>query len=124
MELNEYQKQALRTCMPTCRNFEYNALNLTAEVGEAFGKIAKEIRKGHVVVTSNEIKPIFSQLFTLDDYSNLMTEVEKELGDCLWQLSTLCKILGFELEDVAEQNLEKLSSRQRRNVIDGNGDNR
>ena len=32
--------------------------------------------------------------------------------------------MGWDLEDVAQGNLDKLASRQQRGVIDGNGDNR
>jgi NTP pyrophosphatase (non-canonical NTP hydrolase) len=54
----------------------------------------------------------------------LDAELKKEAGDILWQLSGLCQVMGWELEDVATGNLDKLASRQRRGVIDGNGDNR
>jgi hypothetical protein len=32
--------------------------------------------------------------------------------------------MGWDLEDVAQGNLDKLASRKQRGVIDGNGDNR
>lgn len=51
-------------------------------------------------------------------------ELKKEAGDILWQLSGLCSVMGWSLEDTAMQNLMKLASRKERNVIDGNGDNR
>ena len=54
----------------------------------------------------------------------LNAEPKKEAGDILWQLSGLCHVMGWELEDVAQGNLDKLASRQERGVIDGNGDNR
>ena len=34
MTLEEYQKQAMTTCLPTCNNFSYMMLNLVGEVGE------------------------------------------------------------------------------------------
>ena len=51
-------------------------------------------------------------------------EVLKEVGDCLWFVSGLSQMLSADLEFVAIMNLRKLSSRQQRGVIDGNGDNR
>jgi NTP pyrophosphatase (non-canonical NTP hydrolase) len=48
----------------------------------------------------------------------------KELGDVLWYVSQLASELGLELEDIAQANLEKLLSRQRRGVLSGNGDER
>jgi len=50
--------------------------------------------------------------------------LNKELGDVLWYLANLSAELGFSLEEVAFNNLEKLKSRQERNQLHGNGDNR
>ena len=51
-------------------------------------------------------------------------ELMKEAGDILWQLAGLCRVMGWNLDDIAQMNLKKLASRQRRGVIDGKGDNR
>jgi NTP pyrophosphatase (non-canonical NTP hydrolase) len=48
----------------------------------------------------------------------------KELGDVLWYVSQITSELGLELEDIAQANLEKLLSRQRRGVLSGSGDER
>ena len=53
-----------------------------------------------------------------------MNDIKKECGDVMWQMAGLCSVLGFSLEDVCRQNLEKLQSRQQRGLIDGDGDNR
>lgn len=113
MTLEEYQKQAMRTCMASSENFSYMFLNLVGEVGEFASKVAKAIRKNQISVVYNEI------VGTTDD-----EELQKEAGDILWQLSGLCSVMGWKLEDIAQQNLDKLASRQQRNVIDGSGDNR
>jgi NTP pyrophosphatase (non-canonical NTP hydrolase) len=47
-----------------------------------------------------------------------------ELGDVLWYVANLAGDLGFELEWVAQQNLDKLNSRMARGVIKGSGDYR
>ena len=47
-----------------------------------------------------------------------------ELGDVLWYIAQLSSELGFELNDVASENLRKLSSRSKRGVISGSGDSR
>lgn len=119
MTLNEYQKKAMSTCMPSCENFAYMMLNLVGEVGELSSKVAKAIRKNEVSIDNEMLLPIgyaFPEHF-LDD-------VRAEAGDILWQLSGLCEVLGFPLEEVAQKNLDKLASRKKRGVIDGNGDNR
>lgn len=113
MTLEEYQKQAMTTCMASSENFSYMFLNLVGEVGEFASKVAKAIRKNQVSVVYNEI------VGTTDN-----EELQKEAGDILWQLSGLCTVMGWNLEDIAQQNLDKLASRQQRNVIDGSGDNR
>ena len=113
MTLEEYQKRAMTTCMASSENFSYMFLNLVGEVGEFASKVAKAIRKNQISVVYNEI------VGTTDD-----EELQKEAGDILWQLSGLCTVMGWNLEDIAQQNLDKLASRQQRNVIDGSGDNR
>ena len=113
MELNEYQKQAMTTRMVTCDNFSYMMLNLVGEVGEFASKAAKAIRKDDAVVNGNEY-------WTSEALEPLMLEA----GDILWQLAGLCDTFGWTLEQVAEANLAKLASRNRRGVIDGNGDYR
>jgi NTP pyrophosphatase (non-canonical NTP hydrolase) len=48
----------------------------------------------------------------------------KELGDVLWYVSQLATELGLELDEIADTNLQKLLSRQRRGVLSGSGDER
>ena len=50
--------------------------------------------------------------------------IVKELGDVLWYLASLSDILGYTLEEVAEINLKKLKSREVRDRLHGDGDNR
>ena len=125
MELNDYQKRAMETCMPSCENFSYMMLNLVGEVGEFAGKVAKMLRKGAVEIDTVDDKT--SDLFpmmSLPQWVYMQEELKKEAGDMLWQLAGLCHVMGWGLEDVAEGNLDKLASRQKRGVIDGDGDNR
>lgn len=117
MELNEYQKQAMTTCTESSRNFSYMMMNLVGEVGEFAGKVAKHIRKEEFAINQNDIDHWYIDHDELD-------ALKKELGDILWQLSGLCTVLDFSLEDIAKENLEKLRSRKVRGVIVGNGDNR
>ena len=125
MELNEYQRRAMSTCMPSCENFSYMMLNLVGEVGEFAGKVAKMIRKGQVEIdTMDERTSDLFPMMSLPQWVYLQEELKKEAGDILWQLSGLCHVMGWDLEDVAKQNLQKLASRKERGVIDGDGDNR
>lgn len=122
MTLNEYQKQAMSTCMESCDNFAYMMLNLVGEVGEFSSKVAKAIRKEKKAIYSSELCTHHKAMEEHDD--EFMVELKKEAGDILWQLAGLCGTMGWDLEDVAQGNLDKLASRKERGVIDGNGDNR
>lgn len=104
-----YQRRANRTAIyPRMQHgWTYPVLGLVNEAGEVAGKLKKVIRDhdGDIHV---------------DD----MAALKGELGDVLWYLSQLAKELGLSLEDIAEHNLEKLSSRQARGTLQGEGDNR
>lgn len=102
MRLNEYQDKAMETALPTALNPAYMIANLTAEAGEVAGKYAKWIRDG------------------VQDEEGMF----QELGDVLWQVAGLATVMGWELDDVAYANLDKLASRKQRNALSGSGDER
>jgi NTP pyrophosphatase (non-canonical NTP hydrolase) len=104
MNLDQYQRSAMTFRLPTADR-EYALLNLFAEAGEVAGKAAKHRRDG-------------------GDVEEYNMHIKKELGDVLWQVAAVAKDHGWMLSQVAEHNLEKLSSRQRRDVIQGSGDTR
>ena len=114
----------MTTCMASSENFSYMFLNLVGEVGEFASKVAKGIRKKKMDIgkySENELTFVYD---LQSDSVLVEEELQKEAGDILWQLSGLCTVMGWNLEDIAQQNLDKLASRQQRNVIDGSGDNR
>ena len=130
MELNKYQEQAMTTCMPSSENFSYMFFNLVGEVGEFASKVAKAIRKEQCSIG---LEPHIAEQFDCDgDTANdlwqfcgeeeRLEELKKEAGDVLWQLSGLCTVMGWSLEDVAQTNLDKLAARKAVGTIDGNGD--
>lgn len=121
LTLNEYQQKAMTTCLPTCDNASYMLLNLVGEVGEFASKVAKHIRKGEAGIGSGETPNRF--FFTAK--ANILTDrvaLRKEAGDILWQLAGLCKVMGWDLEAVAQENLAKLAERAKNGTIAGNGD--
>jgi NTP pyrophosphatase (non-canonical NTP hydrolase) len=129
MTLNEYQEQAMTTCMESSENFAYMFLNLVGEVGEFASKIAKAIRKKQVSIGSNT--SIGRNCFMVRNDNPAMLdfdvlafdeELKKEAGDILWQLSGLCSVMGWSLEEVAQMNLDKLAARKAVGTIDGSGD--
>lgn len=123
LTLNEYQKLAMTTCMPSCFNYAYMMDNLMAEVGEFAGKVSKAKRK-ELIQFDHEGNIVFCQGVTAEQRDELLIELKKEAGDILWQASGLFEVFGWKLNDVGQGNLDKLASRKQRGVIDGSGDNR
>ena len=139
MDLFEYQTKAMNTCMDSSRNMSYMALGLISEVGEFTGKIAKAIRKGNVYI-GKEIQGNIDCKNDSDlhvDYNAFQRNgqdtqdiidfkkgLRAELGDILWFVAGIAEVMGWDLSEVAQENIAKLSSRKERGVIDGNGDNR
>lgn len=150
--IKNYQELAMRTCLPSAKNWEYCYCLIASEIGEAFGKWGKKFRDG-------------------DFDKDKLTD---ELGDVFWGVALGCELYGKSFEDLwsrscnldflpievktpdrffksglrlnmlfvlsfaktfAEQcgidpldclrrNIAKLADRQERGVIKGNGDNR
>ena len=126
LTLNEYQDKAMSTCLPESDNLFYMLANLVGEVGEFASKAGKHMRKGKLHITTTqrdeEGKILHTQIWNVsEEERHLMLS---EIGDILWQTAGLAKVMGVTLEEVAEENLAKLTSLQQRNVIAGDGDER
>ena len=126
LTLNEYQDKAMSTCMPESDNLFYMLANLVGVVGEFASEAGKHMRKGKLHITTTqrdeEGKILHTQSWNVSrEERQLMLS---EIGDILWQTAGLAKVMGVTLEEVAEENLAKLSSRKQRNVIAGDGDER
>lgn len=106
--LPEYQLRAMSTCLPTCYNFSYMMLNLVGEVGELASKVAKAIRKGEATTSNGHLRHPSTR--SIDD--ELEEAMKFEAGDVLWQLAGLCSVMGWDLEEIAQMNLDKLASRK------------
>lgn len=109
MTLNEYQNHALETAIyPEKYKIIYPALGLAGETGEVDDKIKKVIRDHD------------------GDFSDAETRkaIALELGDVAWYLATLSHDIGYTLEEICQMNYDKLTSRQKRGKIHGEGDNR
>lgn len=102
MNLDQYQRSAMTFRLPTADR-EYALLNLLAEAGEVAGKAAKLRRDG-------------------GDIEKYNSDIKKELGDVMWQVAAVAADHSLTLSEICTHNLEKLSSRQQRNVIQGSGD--
>lgn len=109
MKLNDYQTDARATCLDTAKNLPYLVCGLTAEAGEVAGKFAKYLRDENA---------------NLKAFLLVEKEMIKELGDVLWFVAIMADELGVTLEQVAQQNIDKLYSRQQRGTLKGSGDER
>lgn len=92
MNFREYQQKARRTQNPrlTPRELlEHATWGLTSEVGEITGMLQKKFQ-GHVIN---------------------MPAMRKEIGDALWFLSEMADVYKFDLDAIAQENIEKLRRR-------------
>lgn len=110
LSFNEYQQGTSRTAIYPGQGevigLAYVGLGL-GEAGEVQGKIKKVLRDDEGVVTEEKRQ-----------------DIAKELGDMLWYISQTATELGVPLGEIAQANLDKLSSRQERGTLKGSGDNR
>lgn len=91
--------------------YTYPAFAIAEEAGEVCGKIAKFVRKSNKGVTTEQV-------------TQLRLDIGKELGDLLFQVSETARMFGWTLEEIAQMNVDKLTDRQERGVLVGDGDNR
>lgn len=105
MWLNEYQQKAGETAIfpEGDVGLVYLALKLNGEAGEVAEKIGKGIR--------DQLRPDNEAL-------------AKELGDVLWYVAMLSKHIGYDLDKIAELNINKLADRKARGKLQGSGDDR
>src|SRR5215470_1934820 len=104
MELDEYQRGALRTAASRDKRNELLHLVLGL-VGES-GEIAEKFKKW--------VRDLGSDESLID-----RADIAKELGDVLWYLAVLADYLELSLDDIAATNLAKLASRQSRGMLGG-----
>jgi NTP pyrophosphatase (non-canonical NTP hydrolase) len=113
LNFDDYQNLALSTAVYQSigENMVYPAMGLAGETGEYVDKVKKNWRNKHSMSAAN-----------LSDEEK--KEFAKELGDVLWYIAASSRELGFDLSEIAVQNIAKLSDRRNRGVIASEGDNR
>ena len=122
MTLDEYQKEAIQFAAYSHQDYPFIALS--EEVGEVSGKLAKASRKWATTLNGVIESICYPDSHLNESEKELKQNLKKELGDVLWQLQACCDELGFSLEEVAKENLNKLSGRNDRGTIIGEGDER
>lgn len=110
MELEKYQELAATTAifpreLPEFLNIGqvYVVLGQSGEGGEIDEKLKKAIR---------------------EDDEQYIEEMRDEVGDTLWYLSQVCEEFDWNLEEIAQDNLDKLQDRHERDQLTGEGDYR
>ncbi len=93
MTANEYQKKAMTTLNPALSRRDVlinSVMGLCGESGEAIDIVKKWLAQGHEL-----------------DKAHLA----KELGDVAWYLAEAATALNMDLDDILQQNLDKLTAR-------------
>ena len=93
MDVNEYQKLALKTLNPNLSKKDIlinGVMGLCGESGEAIDIVKKHLAQGHDL-----------------NKEHLM----EELGDIAWYLAEIAYALDISLEEVLKINIEKLKNR-------------
>jgi NTP pyrophosphatase (non-canonical NTP hydrolase) len=109
MLISEYQELSRRTATypGAGDNIVYPTLGLAGEAGEVAEKVKKLLRDDGGVMSDER-----------------RAALAGELGDVLWYVAQVATEAGLDLEEIAQGNLDKLLSRQRRGVLSGSGDSR
>jgi NTP pyrophosphatase (non-canonical NTP hydrolase) len=109
MLISEYQELSRRTATypDAGDNIVYPTLGLAGEAGEVSEKVKKLLRDDGGVMSDERREALAG-----------------ELGDVLWYVAQVATEAGLDLQEIAQGNLDKLLSRQRRGVLSGSGDSR
>lgn len=110
--LNGYQDAAASTAIYPGRGMpfvgvSYCALKLAGEAGEVADKVGKAWHDDEGTITNER-----------------RYALALELGDVMWYVANAAKELGYTLDEIAEFNIAKLVSRQKRGTMSGSGDDR
>lgn len=83
--IKNYQQHAMKTCLPSAKNWHYAIHNYRAELFELLAKIesfyAKQIRDGADF-----------------DKAKYLEKIADEIGDCFWQLALICELRNERFE--------------------------
>ncbi len=85
----------------------YLSMGLAGESGEVIEKVKKIVRNDKGAISDEKREAI-----------------RNELGDVLWYISELARAFDIPLEQVVQANIQKITDRAARGVIESEGDNR
>ena len=145
-----YQEAAYSTCTRKCYKNNYLIPGHISEIGEFAGKIAKKIRGDNVQDTdimgelgdcawfiavrsrlrdiplkfNKEAATKFTHKTAFEEFLLWAVLNRHPLQTQWFLLKYTCEALGFSFDEILKMNNKKLESRQKRKVIQGNGDYR
>lgn len=108
MDINEYQRQTIRTAMYpeagrcTEKELNYLVIGLVGEAGELANKYKKMLRHAYIELEN------YKTITMAPGQAEILAD---ELGDVLWYMARICTTLGFSIEEVAQLNSDKLRNR-------------
>lgn len=85
--IEQYQQAAARTATGKCRDLANAGLGLTGEAGEVADIIKKHLYQGHGLPKD---------------------KIVEELGDLMWYVALTASLIGVDLKEVMQANIEKL----------------
>lgn len=87
--VSNYQKLAMRTCLPQCKCWEYAIPELASEWHEALAKIEG---------TRAKLVRLDGNASVKEWHSKKIQEIKEELGDIFWSLALVCELNGKSFE--------------------------
>lgn len=115
-QADDYQRQTSITAVyPAKYALEYLTMGLVGEAGEVANKLKKVFRgdegTGSMASTSDPLGPTVSR--------ETKDKIIDELGDVLWYVAQLSRVLHTPLSAVMENNLQKLAHRKEAGTLKG-----
>ena len=90
---NEYQKLAMVTLNPELEEKDIlinGVMGLCGESGEVIDHVKKHLAQGHDLNKEH---------------------IAKELGDIAWYIAEVATVIGYDLDDILQMNIDKLKAR-------------
>ena len=89
--VSNYQRLAMRTCLPQCKCLEYAIPELLSEWHEALAKIEG---------TRAKLVRLDGNASVKEWHSKKIQDIKEELGDVFWSLALICELKKQSFEDI------------------------
>lgn len=105
---NEYKQKAMVTANPDATKFLLERVKQAAELGIDLGKGINAAfgLTGEAGEFEDQLKKWIFHNKELD-----LAHLKKELGDVCWYIALACEAFGWDLDEILQMNIDKLSAR-------------